>query len=175
MSSRHSSPQAARLNGVLTLRDISLYGVEAKNVTRTDQPPNLGFSMTLGDAVWGRLDSGIIVFLPLDVSIDHVVGEEHTKLATFTVALQLSYESSAPLPADAPVSDYVALASWMQAWPYFRAEIQALSSKLGFPPLVLPVLLPGQTADVTVREQPSEAPVPAPKAPARTKQKRAAR
>ena len=46
--------------------------------------------------------------------------------------------------------DFLGILGWMQAWPYLRTEIQPLSTKLGFPPLTLPILLTGQTSEVPV-------------------------
>jgi hypothetical protein len=168
-----SSERASTLNSVLLLQDVALYALEAKHVHHQESP-KLGFSMNLGEAVWTRSDTGVAVFLRLDVSIDHVVNAEHTKLSTLAVTFQLTYGARAPLAPDAPVADYVALASWLQAWPYFRAEVQALSTKLGYPPLVVPVLLPGQTADVAVREQKDHR-LAQPSTPAKPKAKRRAR
>lgn len=172
-SALHSQARASKLNGVLELRDVALFAVEAKVVGGVD-PANLSFSLSLGEAVWTHApDDTALVFLHLDVAIEHLEGMARTQLATISLAFRLTYVAREPLAPDAPISDYVALASWIQAWPYFRAEVQVLSSRLGYPALVLPVLLPGQTADVTVREQ-----APAkrrPKARPRATPKRAAR
>ena len=49
------------------------------------------------------------------------------------------------------LDDFVGIVGWMHVWPYIRAEVQALSSKLGFPALTLPPLLAGQTKNIPVR------------------------
>jgi hypothetical protein len=56
---------------------------------------------------------------------------------------------------------YAGIVGWLHVWPYMRAEVHCLSTKLGFPPLVLDVMLSGHTSQLSVRrfgDEPNPAP-----------------
>jgi len=68
-----------------------------------------------------------------------------TIIADLSVVMHLEYSL---LGEDSPIADediphVVAILGYMHSWPYFRADVQALTTRLGFPPLVLPVIVSG--------------------------------
>jgi hypothetical protein len=138
--------RAGRLNQKLRIEQISLFALDARHVA-ANASPTLAFTMHAETVTWAPVEPGIVVSLfPLTVDVEHDQDGERTKLAKLHVTTRVFYSRGASFEASDLefVPDYLAFNGWMHAWPYARADIQMLSSRLGFPPLVLPVLLAGQ-------------------------------
>ena len=151
---------AARLSRFIKLRDVSCVELHAahRNAPAGSADLSLSWSTPNSTAIWGLKEATLKVLIPFFLVIEGVENGDtgnKTKLAEMQVTLRLDYElerggsnewSEDDLPHFAGVSSY------LHAWPYFRAEIQALTTKLGFPPLVLPVIVSGHVAkQVTVQ------------------------
>lgn len=143
--------RARRLNAKLSLDEIFVWALEAGHTPdAVVSKPRWTFSMNLEPVHWLRAESTLLAIFPITVAVQHDAGEGREDLGHLRVALRLGYKTSPDFADEdeAFVGDYLGTAGWLHAWPYLRTEIQSLSSRLGFPPLVLPVLLAGQTATV---------------------------
>jgi hypothetical protein len=139
---------ARRLNKALHLDNVGFAGLEA-HVNSFGEPP-FKFAMKLGAVHWKKTESELVVAFPVEVTIQDGAADG---LASLSVVVRATYGFREELTDDAleAIPHYLGIVGWMQVWPYIRAEIQDLSTKLGFPPLTLPVLLTGQTRHVPVR------------------------
>lgn len=162
--------RAARLNTKLRLEQVSLFALEARH-ERGMAEPRLAFSTSFEPVRWTPASDGFAAVFPLSIDLEHApsddVGVARVTLARLHVATRVVYAKTTSFePADRELlPDYFALNGWMHVWPYARADVHALSSRLGFPPLVLPVLLGGQTSGVEVSELVEPAPRRAARAP----------
>jgi hypothetical protein len=147
--------RARQLNNKLRLQEISLFGMSAQHLLGVENP-QLGFSVDFKPIEWAPLAGHIAAVFPLFVDIEHTQNKHRRVLARLHVMTKIVYEKVAEFETAhlAYVEDFLALIGWMNAWPYARADIQTLSTRLGFPALVLPVLLPGQTSEVSVKQLP---------------------
>ena len=146
--------RARQLNQKLRLDQVALYSLSADPVAGVAEP-HLGYAITIDSVVWLATAISIEAFYPLRVEIQHVADGAPTPLARVAVTTRVSYmREPGFVEADLEyVEDYLGIVGWMHVWPYARADVQALSARLGFPPLVLPVLLAGQTSSAVVRRQ----------------------
>lgn len=149
---------ASTLNKKMRLTDAMLFGVEARQIGGHSDP-NLSYTLSLDPVVWTRFEYGVAAVYSVTVILEHVEGTNREPLAKISVSMRLTYASHPSFEAnDEPaLEDYLGIVGWLHAWPYLRAEVQTLSGRLGFPPLVLDVLHAGQTASIAVErmKQPS--------------------
>jgi hypothetical protein len=96
--------------------------------------------------LWELAPSLLRALFPLSLEVSHGKPGEKKKIAEFTVAIRLDYRLSKSDWSEEDVPHYVGISGFLHAWPYFRAEIQSLSTKLGLPPLVLPPAVSGYAA-----------------------------
>lgn len=150
---------ASRMAEGVQLRGLSFVQVEAKYVAVVEPTPGASLNWDTPDptVIWnldGR-DLRAIVPLRLVINVEEEGASGGIRLAEFLVVVRLDYvlrEGSKWSLEDVP--HYAGISGFLHAWPYFRAEIQALTGKLGLPPLVLPVVVSGHVADrVSVVEQ----------------------
>ncbi|HEX7602194.1 MAG TPA: hypothetical protein VF316_11340, partial [Polyangiaceae bacterium] len=147
-----SVERATRLNKILRIDQILLFHLEARPLLGVEAP-TLGFTVDFEPIGWSALPDSVVAVFPLKVTIEDRAGPSPVNLAEVRVGTRIFYKHE--LPFDELnlefVDDYLGIVGWMHAWPYARAEIQGVSARMGFPPLLLPVLLAGQTAEVAVR------------------------
>ena len=146
--------RAATLNKKLALAQIALFEVSARHSAEEVVPtPQFSFSMNLESPSCVIRATDVVALFPLNVTVEHLAGGVRVPLAQIRVVARVFYRIADDFnEADAAaVPDYIGIVGWMHAWPYLRAEVQSLSTNLDFPPLVLPVLLSGQTADISVQ------------------------
>ena len=150
---------AARLSRSVHLRDIVCMGVDAKHTQQapTDLTPEAVLSWDLAkvNAFWELEGDGnrLKVVFPLHITIEAIVGEGEsktkTRLAQIGTIIRLEYDvqrsETEPLSED-DIPDFVGVSGFLHSWPYFRADVHWLTSKIGFPPLVLPVMVSGNAA-----------------------------
>jgi hypothetical protein len=181
-----SPPKLLELSGKLankiSLRDIGFFGLEAKLHSWPEFPPPgapgaekpLRFNVNFADVTWMRDKLVIVATFLVDVQIDLApTPDKAQQLAQIGAGLRLLYDLD---PAtfkeaddDVNIEHFVAINGGLHAWPYLRAEVQTLSTKIGLPPLTLPLIRASFFTNLrTVRLSPlrtgSEAPVPAPSA-----------
>lgn len=170
---------AGRLASRIRLRDIVCVGLEAKHLPTPTMPEEraLGWETPTIQVLWEIEGSLLKVIVPFSLFIDtHQNGDdsEKTRVAEIGVAMRLEYEiADVEALGDGDLPHYVGVTSYLHAWPYFRAEVQWLSTKLGFPPLVLPTIVSGHAAQqvAVVRLRDLKAAPPLPRRKARTKAK----
>jgi len=89
---------------------------------------------------WVRENGTLHAIVPLRIAIRGDAGGEPRALADVEVTLTLDYAPRDPARSipDDDIDHFVGLSSLLHAWPYLRAEVQALTAKLEIAPLVLP-------------------------------------
>jgi preprotein translocase subunit SecB len=145
---------ASRLSSSLRIRDIVCVGLEAKHLATEEAPSGstLGWETPPVQVFWDLEGDVLKVILPFSVFIDAHQHEKADKekvvrLAEITVAMRIEYAvTRGESWSEEDVPHYVGVCSYLHAWPYFRADVQSLTAKLGYPPLVLPVIVSGHAA-----------------------------
>ena len=145
---------ASRLATSLRIRDIVCVGLEAKHLAAAEAPPGsaLGWETPLVEVFWELEGDALKVLLPFSVFIHaHVNGdaekEKRVRLAELMIGMRIEYEvTRTEAWSEADVPHYVGISSYLHAWPYLRADVQWLTAKLGYPPLVLPIIVSGHPA-----------------------------
>ena len=153
-SRRHEVARAAKLNEKVRLSQITLFEISARHLARLEGlEPTFSFSMRPETVLYTEEKDETFAAFPLRVTIEHKGEQGKVALGEIHVVVRVIYRREPTWqPEDADLfDDYLGIVGWMHAWPYLRAEVQSLSTKLTFPPLILPVLLAGQTADVGVQ------------------------
>lgn len=145
--------KGAQLNSCLRLSQINFVKISANVVSHVDSPVWC-FDMKLHSVGWYSAGDTISAFFPLQVNLQHKEEDSRQDLFEIHVVVQVEYQIRQELSDDerTAIPHFVGTAGWMNAWPYLRSEVQQLSSKLGCPPLTVPLLLPGQTTKIPVEE-----------------------
>lgn len=160
----------------ISLLDVSCVGLSAKLVSEVETGA-LSYELEDVRVIWRLSGLDLIALFPLDLVV-RAAQEEAADLATISALYRIDYQigTSGPLPDPEQLAHYVGLMGYMHVYPYFRADVQYLTAKLGFPALTLPVVLSGHVPRrVSVSSTPvSEAPPegqsqPAPKVSRGTK------
>jgi len=156
MSKSEANPWSAQrgsvLNAVIQLKNVELTHLAAKPLPHVDiTEPRFNCSVNFDPVMWDTTDTGLNALYALNVEIQHL-GEPVVPLVSFRLGVRNTYLKTAPIPDEhwAFVPDYLGIAGWLHAWPYFRADVHSLSTRMGFPPLLLPVLRAGHTANIDV-------------------------
>lgn len=69
------------------------------------------------------------------------------RVAELTVSFRLEYAvRERGLVSEADIEHFLGINGFLNAWPYVRAEVQSLTTKIGLPPLLLPVQLAAAAA-----------------------------
>ena len=136
--------KAARLGSSLALRIMAFDSIEGRALpaAATGAPTaNVEWTLEPPMVAWHQVDRVICVVLPFEINVS--AGGE--RCYQMRVSLRATYDlvADAPIPAKSDVDHYAGISSVLQAWPYLRAELQTLSTKLG---MVAPVVLPNITA-----------------------------
>ncbi len=152
--------KASEASTKLRIVHISILALQAQAHQINVRGP-LRYEVAHRPATWSKLGNDALICL---FAIDTVIelSDTGTKAAEISVTLRSEYrlEESFEVGKDEHLlPHYVGIVARLHAWPYFRAEVQTLSTKIGIPPLTLPVLLAGHTVRLPV-EQYLEEPVP---------------
>lgn len=144
---------AARLASKVHLRDVVCVEVSAKYVASPSSSRGLTLSWDLKDphASW-RIDNAQIgVRFPFAITIEEATGddEQNRVIADLNLVFQNVYSIDGLDKAHMPdLPHYLGITGFMHLWPYVRAEVQCLTSKLRLPPLTLPVAVSGHAARI---------------------------
>lgn len=128
----------------------------------------LGFTLSQGPALWNIVEDSLIAMYQMEVQIENRSDAPVVPVANIVVSLRAEYKFAPAFQLERDehlLEHYVGIVGRMHAWPYFRAEVQTLSAKLGLPPLTLPVVLSGDMAKLPVTrwtEHTTERPPPLP-------------
>ena len=146
-------------SGRLKLSDVVFVALSAQHVgAAPDDAFTLDWNVSDVAALW-ELEDGreLKVMFPMSLHIAAFKDIEptvKTKIAEVSVVFRLDYRLSGELDDGLldQLQDFVGICGYMHLWPYFRSEVQWLTTKLGFPSLVLPLVLSGDAAKrVTVQ------------------------
>jgi hypothetical protein len=180
----------------ILLDNVAFAAIEARLLGASPQGI-LGYRLPQVSATWSKRNTEISAIFPFSLVVES--RNEPTDLAEaiadISIVMHLEYKLVEPIgtiPLE-QLPHVIGTLGYMHAWPYFRADVQWLTTKLGFPALVLPVVLSGQIGDrVAIRrypigadgspiieaEAPSESPPvlpqrssPAPKRPTKSRRK----
>jgi hypothetical protein len=159
--------KASQASGKLGLKVLLLMDLRAQIL---GLPPiggtPLGFNMNQRPAFWNIVDDAVIAMYSMQVEIEDRSLDKPETLARIDVSLRAEYIFRPDFQRgtdETLIEHYVGIVGRMHAWPYFRAEVQGLSAKLGLPPLTLPVVMSGDMAKLPVAR--FAEPVPRKKAP----------
>ncbi len=100
---------------------------------------------------WSMQDDAISAAFPFSLVVE-TKHEPHglaAAIADISVLINIEYklvQNNGTIPLE-HLPHVIGTLGYMHAWPYFRADVQWLTTKLGFPALVLPVVLSGQIGD----------------------------
>ena len=154
----------------ILLRDVSFAAVQGKLLAPPDTEGVLDYRLPTVTVHWTRRLNDISLVLPFSLIAEAKQDADEPSpgvdLARFSVVIRLEYklleQGGAIEPEQLP--HVLGTLGYMHAWPYFRADVQWLTTKLGFPALVLPVVLSGEVTDrvliarapIKVEESPPE-------------------
>ncbi len=174
ISQQLSTEKASAASSKLALKAVSTVALHAQAVSVPEGSGELSFQLTHRPAVWNLVEDELICLFGLTVTIVEKDGESSRTLGNLSLTLRSDYHL---LPTfqrgedEATLPDYAGIVGRLHAWPYFRAETQCLTAKIGLPPLTLPVLVSGHVAKLPV-ERFSEQGPQGEGAPAPSKKKR---
>lgn len=137
---------AFALSPRIALRGVSFPSVSAR-IIRPLGKAVLDYSLSKVRVYWGVDGEELRVILPFGLHA-HPMGDPEQRVAEFSIAVRLDYQLR--LEGDSLVNGiphFGAICGYMHAWPYFRADIQWLTTKIGLPSLVLPVIVSGDVPD----------------------------
>jgi hypothetical protein len=146
---------AARVARHARIVNVSYAGIEARLVETPDADANVSLTFATPDltGVWDVGSDDLRVLFPLRLNIEAVGNESETGsevrilVAEFTVAIRADYVLSHRGEwTEEDLRHFVGINVFLHVWPYFRAEIQSLTSKLALPPLTLPPIVSGHAA-----------------------------
>jgi hypothetical protein len=149
----NAATDAGRLHDALQLRAISLIELKA-NFVSAGGPSPLSVSVDLHPVQWDRHEQVCrSVFLVRVMVYQAPEGKAPIEFVQMQVGYLCVYGILREVTSEEEelVPQFLKTAGWAHAWPYLRAEVQSIAMKLGLPPLVLPVLLPGQAEHVPVQ------------------------
>jgi hypothetical protein len=131
----------------------------------------LSFDLKHQTAYWHILDGIVICTYGIEVVLNSQSRGIKNRIAQLSLVFRSEYLllPSFESGTDAELlQHYVGIVGRMHCWPYFRQEVQALTTKLGFPPLTLPVLVSGHMVHLPTAKWIDPTPK-LPKAPRKTK------
>lgn len=143
---------AARLAQHVQLQSIACVGLAAAHISLITPAPvqSLGWEFPDPTATWHLEKNQLRALFPLSLTVTVTRrGEEPARLSEFSATFAVEYEVESLSPdVQKDIPHYVGITGLLHVWPYFRAEIQALTTKLGLPPLTLPVIVSGQASKI---------------------------
>jgi hypothetical protein len=146
--------EASRLSPKLRLTAVHVGGVQARTIGGADMSTGeLGWKLMPINIRWAWIEGSVRVLVPVTLHVLMGSGAvSKARVAEIGVFLRLDYElavdETASASIDAAVSSFVGISGCLHAWPYVRAEIHQLSTKIGLPALVLPPIVSGSIAAV---------------------------
>jgi hypothetical protein len=142
----------------LPLNSVHIGSIRGKLVAPIETTCELSWDLNRVLVHWGEDEGLLKVLVPFEISIASAPkGGTPKKVVEIGVIFRLDYGRPAEVRAsDDELSHFAGVHGVMHSWPYLRAEVQAMTSKLEVPPLTLPSLLAGKIADfVSVAKMPS--------------------
>ena len=129
----------------IAVHPVALVGQRAPAIVGDQK---LRFVLNGEGAYWAKKQpDSIFVVLPFDVVVDALQSDETpTELGHFYLQYQVVYTLAKPIVTwdDGALESFAAYYGINHVWPYFRADLQMLTVKLGLAALTLPILKIGQ-------------------------------
>jgi hypothetical protein len=117
----------------------------------------LGWTLPDVDMTFKHTKTSLKVVAPFTLIVhDASSSSPAPQLLTIGMTLVLTYHHRTGAAPSESVDDFAGTLGFMHSWPYFRAEVQSLTAKLGLPALTLPIVLSGNVSKLA-RIQRSEA------------------
>jgi hypothetical protein len=137
----------------VALQDVVCVEASAKYVASPVSSPGLTLSWDLKDphASWRIDNAQIRVRFPFAITIEEATGDDaqNRVIADLNLVFQIVYSIDKLDKAHmSELPHYLGISGFMHLWPYVRAEVQCLTSKLRLPPLILPVAVSGHAARI---------------------------
>jgi hypothetical protein len=137
--------RAVSLDGKVSLRIIYFPSIEARTLPTVGYGNALGCDIKQVPVSWttsGRDVRSVFAYgFNIQASND---GADPVTVAELLVQVRIEYELSADdLGLSEDLEHYIGVSGFMHSWPYVRAEVQSLTTKMGFPMLTLPLMLSG--------------------------------
>lgn len=140
---------ASRLAHKYQLAAVHVSGLKARTIPGADSTASLGWVLLPIDMSWGAVENQVRAVVPVSLHIFRDEnGERGAAVAEVGVLLRLDYHIVEPGESDEAIASFVGISGCMHAWPYVRAELQHLSTKLELAPFLLPSLVSGEVANV---------------------------
>lgn len=144
---------AARLASKLHLRDVLCVETSAKYVAApsASKSPALSWDLKNPQANWRLEKAEVGVRFPFAITIEetNADGAQDRMIADLNLVFQIEYAIDELDKAHmVELPHYLGISGFMHLWPYVRAEVQCLTSKLRLPPLILPVVVSGHAARI---------------------------
>jgi hypothetical protein len=139
-------------SGRINLRDVVFVSLHAAHVSPSpDGSLILDWQIPTLAVTWDLSDGELKAMFPMTIGIDAIAEDDRavkTRVAEVSVVFRLDYRISAGESEgwDDDLQHFIGVCGYLHAWPYFRSEVQWFTAKLGFPPLVLPVIVSGEAA-----------------------------
>lgn len=147
-----SVADASRLASKFNLAGVHFSGIKAQTIAHEEVgTADLGWTLMPLEISWALFLEAkqLRVVIPVTLQVVRVAeGADATAIADLGVLLRLDYAVVESGESDTAIGSFVGISSCLHAWPYIRAEIQNLSTKIGLPPLVLPAIVSGHMASV---------------------------
>lgn len=152
---------ASRMAPAASLRDIACVTFRGSWLS----PPPQGFSEDgmLGWDIdqptftWTLIDRDLHVIAPIRVPIRYRAGDDEHDLAHAEVTFRIHYVLSEDVSWDRKdIPHFVGISGLLHLWPYLRSDVQFLTTKLGLPPLTLPLIVSGVAAQIPRVEEDAE-------------------
>jgi hypothetical protein len=130
----------------LHITGVSFLVIDARVLGTEVGSGSLTFHLDPVPTHWLLVDRELRVVMPYSIRITSDPSPDAPPLAQVKVVIRADYSVKAgdEIPAPADIDHFAGISGFMHAWPYLRAEVQSLTTKLGLPPLVLPPIVSGQ-------------------------------
>ncbi len=141
---------ASRLATKARLVAVHVSGIKANIITSGSiADGDLGWKFVPMKLVWGIEDGQLRVVVPVSLHILRGGNSNAAEaVAQIGVLLRLDYDMVDADESEAAIESYLGISGCMHAWPYIRAEVQQLTTKLELPPLLLPPIVSGNVGSV---------------------------
>ncbi len=147
MSAHPDVARASQVAPAMSLRSVGFDAVEARLLGERQEGEALQWELEVIEVSWQRSARLVRVVMPFVV---HVKSGRKPRYE-YRVLLRSTYDvRDGKPPADAELAHFAGVLGVLHAWPYARAELQDLSTKLGMGSLLLPNLVAEQIAETVV-------------------------
>jgi hypothetical protein len=124
--------------------NVQCVAVVAERLPNSKADGKLSFTMSGKDAHWTKEgDSQLVASFPFEVMVEvSRDGQSKEDLAKFFLQYVIVYKTAKLLASwsDESLESFVARYGSTHVWPYLRADLQAMTAKVGLPALTLPPL-----------------------------------